>query len=95
MFNVTLFCYGCDHPTCRLGDIIHENNKVGCVRRVGEDLYIRYYHQVKEVWPMISNENINIINKEYINTINVLNEVYMQPIVKQYGKGFKPQLLKE
>lgn len=49
MFNVTLFCYGCDHPTCRLGDIIHENNKVGCVRRVGEDLYIRYYHQVKEV----------------------------------------------
>jgi hypothetical protein len=48
-FNVTLFCHECDHPTCRLGDIIHEDSKVGCVRRVDEDLYIRYYHQVKEV----------------------------------------------
>lgn len=48
-FNITLYCYGCDNPICRLGDIVHEDSKVGCVRQVDEKLYIKYYHQTKEI----------------------------------------------
>ena len=47
-FYITLNCWNCDHPMCRLGDIIH-NDKDGCVRRVDEDLFIEHYHQLKEV----------------------------------------------
>ena len=89
-YYITLNCWGCDHPTCRLGNMIHENTKDGCVRQVNEDLFIEYYHQLKEVWPFaLKSKNNNIVHKEYENTMNVLDKVYKSPCTKRYGKGFK------
>ena len=48
-YVITLFCKECDNPICRIGDIIDENSRDRCVRQVGEDLYLDYFHQVKEV----------------------------------------------
>lgn len=48
-YNINLFCNECDHPTCRIGDYVRSESKQGCVRQVSEDLYINYYHQLKEV----------------------------------------------
>ena len=88
-FYITLNCWNCDHPTCRLGNIIHENTKDGCVRKVDEKLFIDYYHQLKEVWPFALKESREKINKEYKNTIDILYKVYNSPCVKKYGKRFK------
>lgn len=48
-YNINLFCNECDHPDCRIGDYVRPESKQGCVRQVNEDLYISYYHQLKEV----------------------------------------------
>lgn len=86
---ITLNCKDCDHPTCRLNQIIH-NDKDGCVRQVDEDLFIEYYHELKEVWPFIlKSDNNKIINKKYEKIIEVLNKIYSSPYTKQYGRGFK------
>ena len=88
-FYITLNCWNCDHPTCRSGNIIHKNAKDGCVRKVNEELFIEYYHQLKEVWPFALKESKEKINKEYKNTINTLYKIYNSPCVKKYGKSFK------
>ena len=86
---VTLKCWECDHPTCRLGQFIHEDDKDGCVRQVNEELFIEYFHQLKEVWPFALKESKNIINREYEKTMQVLDKIYCSPCTKRYGKGFK------
>ena len=86
---ITLKCWGCDHPTCRLGQMVHEGDKDGCVRQVSEDLFIEYYHQLKEVWPFALKESVEIVNKEYEKTMQVLDKIYNSPCTKKYGKGFK------
>lgn len=93
-FYITLNCWNCDHPTCRLGDIIHEDSKDGCVRQIDENLFIEHYHQLKEVWPFVlKSQNKKSINKEYKKTIEILNKVYSSPCTKRYGKGFKVIIL--
>lgn len=88
-FYITLNCWNCDHPMCRLGDIIH-NDKDGCVRRVDEDLFIEHYHQLKEVWPFVlKSQNKKNIDKEYEKIMQILDKVYNSPCTRQYGKGFK------
>jgi len=89
-FYITLNCWNCDHPTCRLGHIVHENDKDGCVRQVDEDLFIEHYHQLKEVWPFVlKSKNKEKIDEEYEKTMQILDKVYNSPCIKQYGKGFK------
>lgn len=68
---------------------MHENTKDGCVRRVNEELFIEYFHQLKEVWPFALKESKQIVNKEYEKTMQVLDKVYNSPCTKRYGKGFK------
>lgn len=70
--------------------MVCEETKDGCVREINEDLFIRYYHQLKEVWPFaLKSQNKKIVDEEYKKTIAVLDEVYNSPCTKQYGKGFK------
>ncbi len=89
-YYITLNCWKCDHPTCRLGNIVYKNIKDGCVRQVNEDLFIEYYHQLKEVWPFaLKSKNNDVVNKEYKKTMDVLDKIYNSPCTKQYGKGFK------
>jgi hypothetical protein len=87
-YQITLNCKDCDHPTCRLGQMIHREND-GCVRQVDEDLFIEYYHQLKEVWPFALKQSRDIVNREYNKLMDILYKVYSSPIVKRYGKGFK------
>ena len=68
---------------------MHENTKDGCVRQVNEELFIEYFHQLKEVWPFALKESKQIVNKEYEKTMQVLDKVYNSPYTKRYGKGFK------
>ena len=89
-YYITLKCWECDHPICRLGDIVHENSKDGCLRQVNEDLFIEYYHQLREVWPFIlQSKNKEKSNEEYEKTLFILNKVYASPYTKKYGEGFK------
>lgn len=87
--HITLNCWECDHPTCRLGQMVHENTRDGCVRQVSEELFIEYYHQLKEVWPFALKESKDTVNREYNKLMDILYKVYSSPIVKRYGKGFK------
>jgi hypothetical protein len=87
---ITLNCWNCDHPLCRLKAAVFENSKNGCVRQVDEDLFIEYYHQLKEVWPFIlKSQDHKLISAEYKKTMQVLNKVYSSPCTKKYGRGFK------
>ena len=86
---ITLNCWECDHPTCRLKELVHENSKEGCVRQVDEDLFIKYYHQLKEVWPFALQQSKTVINKEYKILMDILDKVYNSPCIKKYGKGFE------
>ena len=86
-YYITLNCWECDHPACRLKQIVHDT-KDGCVRQVDENLFIEYYHQLKEVWPFALKESKKIVDKEYNNKINILNKIYCSPCTKRYGKGF-------
>lgn len=86
---ITLNCWECDHPTCRLGQMVHENTKDGCVRQVSEELFIEYYHQLKEVWPFALKESKEVIDREYKNTMEILDKVYSSLCTKKYGKGFE------
>ena len=65
-YQIILNCKDCDHPTCRLGQMIHREND-GCVRQVDEDLFIEYYHQLKEVWPFALKQSRDIVIKNIIN----------------------------
>ena len=47
IYFITLYCHECDHPACGIYHSIDE--KDGCTRRVDEDLYIEYLHQINEV----------------------------------------------
>lgn len=89
LYQVTLTCWDCDHSDCRLNQIIHEDDKDGCVRSVDEELYIEYYHQLKEVWPFALKQSKEIVDREYKKTIQVLDKVYSSPIAKRNGRGFK------
>lgn len=89
-YYITLNCWECDHEKCRLGEIVHENDKDGCVRQVDEKLYIDYYHQLKEVWPFVLQlKDKDKVMKEYNQTLSMLNKVYNSPCTKQYGQNFK------
>ena len=88
-FHIFLKCKDCDHPTCRLKQIVH-SEKEGCVRQVDEDLFIEHYHQLKEVWPFIlKSQNKEKVNKEYEKTMQILDKVYNSPYTKRYGRNFK------
>lgn len=93
-YQITLNCNECDHPNCRLGEIIYHKND-GCIRAVDENLLIEYYHQIKEVWPFALKESKEIANQEYNKTMNILYKIYSCPIIKRYGKGFKVIVLEK
>ena len=88
LYHINLNCWGCDHPTCRLGQLTYEGTKDGCVRQVNEELFIEYFHQLKEVWPFALKESKEKINKEYKKTMQILDKIYNSPCIKKYGKGF-------
>lgn len=88
-YQIKLFCWECDHPTCQLNKIFHSNSQNGCTRSVSEDLYIEYYHQIYEVWPF------NKTSTEYKKTIDILYKVYRSKIAHQKYKKDKPEILKD
>jgi hypothetical protein len=89
-FFITLKCNECDHPQCCLGMIADSESKKGCVRQVNEDLYIEYYHQLKEVWPfVVKQSNKEKISDTYKTVFQLLDKVYNSPCVRKYGKNLK------
>lgn len=59
------------------------------MRSVDEELYIEYYHQLKEVWPFALKQSEEIVDREYKKIIQILDKVYSSPIAKRNGRGFK------
>lgn len=94
-YVITLFCKECDNPICRIGDVIDEDSKDRCVRQVDEELYLDYFHQIKEVWPFAHLESYDTFTKEYSNTLSILDKVYSMPVKSYNGRDFEPQILKE
>lgn len=94
-YSVSLNCWECDHPSCRIGQAVLDSKYNGCVRVVDEKLFIEYYHQIKEVWPFALKGCKEQVDKEYQNTIKILDKIYASPVLKKYGRGFKVIVLKE
>jgi hypothetical protein len=86
-YYIKCYCEDCENPTCRIGEIVKENQ--GCQRKVSEDLYIRHFHQTKEVWPFYKMFSKEKLITEYEKTMQILDEVYQQPIIKIFG-NFHP-----
>ena len=80
---LTLHCKDCDHPTCRLNQIVFYDSD-GCVQQVSEEIYLRYQHLMTEVFPFIKSTD-----KGYLNFLddlyNTLDKLYQIPITKKLG----------
>lgn len=97
MEYIKLRCIDCENTNCNISRfIIPEKSKEGCIRKVPEELYIKYFHYMNEVAPfMYKGTTKEYQTKIYIEIINLLLSIYEYPIVKKIGENGKVLTIKK
>lgn len=82
---VKLVCGECENIECPSArKYIPSESREGCIRKLDDDLYIRYEHYINEVLPfMFKKTTREYQSRTYQEIIDMLGEVYASPAVKK------------
>lgn len=88
---IKLKCIDCENTECKISRLmIPEESKEGCIRKIPEELYIKYSHYMNEVAPfMYKDTTKEYQTKTYIEIIDLLFSIYEYPAIKKTGTNGK------
>lgn len=81
---IRLFCKNCENFDCKIHPIgrwFNTDAELGCTKGISETLAAQYYHLNQEVMPFmyINKSNQDVINKNYMELVNIENQIYQAP----------------
>ena len=88
---IKLKCSECENINCNIARLmVPKESKEGCIKKIPENLYIKYIHYINEVAPfMYKNTTREYQTKIYIEIIDLLFSIYEYPSVKKIGENGK------
>lgn len=89
---IKMKCSDCEQSVedCSYHYFVEQDSKIGCSRKVPEEIAIDYWNKVVEEWPFkVKTDSIDSLHKDYEETIKTIYNVLDFPIANLIGKSGK------